>query len=376
MVKRLAVSQNKCLSETESEKLEELQHCFTLAVSADYQQSKLIPSWGSSEQPGSTYFLRKVSHDIFGVVDHRQKKSAVFIIDERLGPKNTDHTISFLTTYWERVTSDYPWMRRWHIFLDNATSTNKNKYLFGWAMEMVSNGTLDHLHINFMIAGHTKFAPDRLFSSIGSAYKAADIFTVDELQSLCAQSAQTVVIEKGENTLAWRETISTKYSDLPGVRTFHDFLIVMKHDGAAVMKVREHCYHGPWKDSPLHVISSAVSVTPTTTYVDRQCNISSEKMANMILMYDLSHLIIVQTTCPHWLSGTLYQLLEAQVLFQTLQAPVQTAIATSTSTTRKRKRSKCSVEGCNGTGHRNPAKWNQGHTTKAGCPIFHRQEKN
>ena len=62
-----------------------------------------------------------------------------------------------------------------------------------------------------MIAGHTKFAPDRLFSFIGSAYKAADIFTVDELQSLCAQSAQTVVIEKGENTLAWRETISTKY---------------------------------------------------------------------------------------------------------------------------------------------------------------------
>ena len=84
--------EKKNLSETESEKLEELQHCFTLAVSADYQQSKLIPSWGSSEQPGSTYMLQKVSHDIFGVVDHRQEKSAVFIFDERLGPKNTDHT--------------------------------------------------------------------------------------------------------------------------------------------------------------------------------------------------------------------------------------------------------------------------------------------
>ena len=102
---------------------------------------------------------------------------------------------------------------------------------------------------------------------------------------MCARSAQTL-IEKGENTLVWRETISTKYSDLPGVRKFHDFLIVMKHDGVAVMKVREHCYHGLWKDSPLHVISSAVSGTPTTTYVERQHNISSEKMANMILMYD------------------------------------------------------------------------------------------
>ena len=247
-------------------------------------------------------------------------------------------------------------------------------------MEMVSNGTLDHLHISFMIAGHTKFAPDRLFSSIGSAYKAADIFTVDELQSLCARSAQTL-IEKGENTLAWRETISTKYSDLPGVRKFHNFLIVMKHDGVAVMKVHEHCYHGPWKDSPLRVISSAVSGTPTTTYVERQRNISSEKMANMILMYDrfispdrrpdyLPPLAERDTVSAPRSSGTVPD------STGTSSGPVQTATATSTSTTRKRKRSTCSVEGCDGTGHRNPAKWNQGHTTKAGCPIFHRQEKN
>ena len=77
-------------------------------------------------------------------------------------------------------------------------------------MEMVSNGTLDHLHISFMIL-------IGLFSFIGSAYKAADIFTVDELQSLCARSAQTL-IEKERTHWYRRETISTKYSDLPGVR--------------------------------------------------------------------------------------------------------------------------------------------------------------
>ena len=67
---------------------------------------------------------------------------------------------------------------------------------------MVSRGTVDHIHISFMIAGHTKFAPDRLFSAIGSAYKAADVFTMSDLQALCAQSA-TTFIENGDTVLTW-----------------------------------------------------------------------------------------------------------------------------------------------------------------------------
>jgi len=117
-------------STKEREDLAIRQHCFTLAISADYQQSKLIPSWGKTEQPGSTYYLRKVSHDIFGIVDHREEKSTVYLFDERIGPKNTDHTVSFLTQYWNAVSHQHPWIHRLAIFLDNATSTNKNKYLF------------------------------------------------------------------------------------------------------------------------------------------------------------------------------------------------------------------------------------------------------
>ena len=37
--------------------------------------SKLVPYWGLSAQPGSTYYLQKLSHDIFRIVDHGQKAS-------------------------------------------------------------------------------------------------------------------------------------------------------------------------------------------------------------------------------------------------------------------------------------------------------------
>lgn len=121
------LSNKSPLTAAEREELDSLKHCFTLTISADYQQSKLIPSWGKIEQPSSTYYLQKVSHDVFGIVDHREEKGTIHMFDERIGPKNDDHTISLLMRYWETVSCAHRWIQRLAIFLDNATSTNKNK---------------------------------------------------------------------------------------------------------------------------------------------------------------------------------------------------------------------------------------------------------
>ena len=81
------------LSSDERDELEVLKRSFSLVLAVDYQMSKLVPYWGNSPQPGSTYYLQKLSHDIFGVVNHATNNSTVYLLDERVGPKNTDHTI-------------------------------------------------------------------------------------------------------------------------------------------------------------------------------------------------------------------------------------------------------------------------------------------
>ena len=108
-------------------------HKFTLVLSADYQRAKLIPYWGHSPQPGPTYYMMKHSDDIFGIIDHREDSAQTYIFGEEVGPKNTDHTISFLQKYIQSVQKENPWLNRVLLFLDNATSTNKNKYLISWA---------------------------------------------------------------------------------------------------------------------------------------------------------------------------------------------------------------------------------------------------
>ena len=39
----------------------------------------------------------------------------------------------------------------------------------------------------------------------------------------------------------------------------HDFLVVKTNDGEVVMKVREHCFAGVWKNSPLKVVNTDVA---------------------------------------------------------------------------------------------------------------------
>jgi len=230
---------------------------------------------------------------------------------------------------------------------------------------MVSSGELEHIHISFMIAGHTKFAPDRLFSTIGCAYKTEDVFTINGLKSIC-DKCSTCFIETGETVLTWRNSLGERYSDLPGVRKYHDFLIVKAHDGTVVMKVHENCFGGSWRNSPLHVRDSSVPGVPTDTYKETQMKtISAEKMANMITMYDR---FIPPNHRPDYLPSSIPSMSAPSTSSATTSSASQSA-ATVPGPSQKRKQNKCSTEGCDGTGHNNPAKWAQGHTTKAGCPL-------
>ena len=116
-------------SPEQDDELQQLKHTFTLVLSTDYQMNKLMPFWGQSLQPGSTYYLQKFSYDVLGVVDHRDDCNHVYLFSELIGPKNTDHTFSYLMHDIKCVDKVPSWIKRVHIFLDNAGSTNKNQYI-------------------------------------------------------------------------------------------------------------------------------------------------------------------------------------------------------------------------------------------------------
>jgi hypothetical protein len=370
-------------------KLVVAKHTFTLVISADYQQSKLIPHWGRTEQPGSTYYLQKVPFDIFGLVDHRSKDlNYIWIFNETIGPKNTDHTIAFLSQHLERVTSEFPWVRRACIFLDNAGNTNKNRFLFSWAMELVQKHTLDHCRFCFLLAGHTKFSPDRLFTLTGNEYNRSDVFTAEELLQIC-QKFSTASIATGSSIFDWRSAMAKKYSDLPGVRKMHDFLIVRSINDRVVMKVRASCHSGNAIESPLRVVDSSQTGSPTGCYDDHTRPIAAEKLGHVLQMCSR---YIPPSRWPSYIPSATPQpspLVPASANLGNGSAPAQVRLSAHTSRMPSaatgqhqpglapeippaKKAKKCGTPGCDGSGHRNNKHWNEGHTTKAGCPRHRR----
>ncbi len=240
------------LSDEEKATLDGLKSKFNLVLSADFQMSKLVPYWGLSAQPGSTYYLQKLNHDVFGIVNHGSNLSTGYLFDERVGPKNTDHTVSHLTDYISHLPA---WIRRIHLFLDNTRSTNKNFYMMGWAYEMVQQKKVDFLRISFLIAGHTKFTPDLLFSKVVQTYNRNDVFNTEELKEVISPYAE-VIIDEGEIVHDWRSPLSEKFSKLPGIRSLHDFIYV-RHPitSSVVARTRELCSSGLFQQSTGHVLT-------------------------------------------------------------------------------------------------------------------------
>ena len=222
--------------------------------------NKLIPYWGNSPQPGSTYYLQKLSYDVFGIVDHRSERGHVYLFSELIGPKNTDHTFSYLMHYLTALGKVPHWVNRIHIFLDNAGSTNKNQYLMASVLEVVQQNVLSYFRVSFMIAGHTKFAPDRLFALCAKAFYTSDVFNECELASVMGQNAD-ITFDHGGIVRHWRESVNQKYSNLPGIRIMHDFLCLHNPGCSAIMKVRDLCYQGTLRDTPM---SLSQGYSPTT----------------------------------------------------------------------------------------------------------------
>ena len=74
------------------------------------------------------------------------------------------------------------------------------------------------LRVSFLIAGHTKFDVDRLFSITAKSYNSADVFNTRELVTVMSQSENiTAVLEEGRSIKNWRDSVALKYSKLPGI---------------------------------------------------------------------------------------------------------------------------------------------------------------
>ncbi len=295
--------------ESKEAKLQELKGQIIFTFSLDYQQSKLTPHWGFSAQPSETYYLRKLSHNIFGIVDHTLAKNAVYVLDERTGgAKNADTTISFVDHY---IHQQIPsWARHLCLFMDNG-ATNKNQFIIQWAMELVERSDYDSTRMCFFVPGHGKNDADRLFSRISHAFNNNDVFVTEHLLKLIQDTlgeSDKCIHASSRDIVNWKALLPQKYTSLKEIKSYRDFLIKRNAKGRVVVYHKACCYYGEYVHKELLKINVDAGLDLTEeaksfTYEAKGMSpgLPKEKVADLVKMYNK---FIDPILRPKWLPAS------------------------------------------------------------------------
>ena len=284
-------------------KLQELKEQVVGTISIDYQQSLLIPHWGCSPQPSETYYLRKLSHNIFGIVDHTVAKNTIYVLDERVGgAKNGDITISLVDHYIQRLPS---WVRHLCFFMDNG-ATNKNQFMIQWGMELVEKSDYDSIRMCFVVKGHAKSDVDRLFARISHTFDNNDVFATEHLITLIQKTIgaeDTCVHINNRNIVNWKGLLEKKYTALKDIKSYRDFLIRRNPDGKIVVNCKTCCYKGEYVCRELKKEVGNLDLRAEIknfTYEAKGMSkdLSQEKVADLVKMYNK---FIDPILRPEWL---------------------------------------------------------------------------
>ena len=223
----------------------------TVHYSFDYAQQIHIPS--NPMQPGPIYFKTPRKCGIFGVMREGAGRQVNYLFDEaHTVGKGANSTISYVHHYLEThglgETDAY-------LHADSCTGQNKNNYFLWYFAWRIINKLHHSINYSFLIAGRTKFGPDRCFGLIKRAFKVNFISSIYEFARMvdCSSTtgvnkAQLVGTHDGRGIVPvydWVTFLSQFFTKLPNIKKYHHFRFSMDEPGKIYFKEHrsspEHC---------------------------------------------------------------------------------------------------------------------------------------
>ena len=137
----------------------------------------------SPQQVGPLYFLTPRKCQIFGVCCEAKSEQVNFLIDENdnLG-KGANCVVSMVHHYLQTYSSHGQELL---LHADNAVGQNKNNVMMQYLCWHVITGKNPKAKLSFMIAGHTKFSPNRFFGLLKKMYRQTDVSSLGHNYRKC-----------------------------------------------------------------------------------------------------------------------------------------------------------------------------------------------
>ena len=145
--------------------------------SFDYAQQVHFPC--NAQQPGPLFFKTARKCKVFGICCEPKHEQVNYLIDEAdLVGKGGNSTVSMLHHYLENHGCGEDDLR---LQADNCIGQNKNNVVIQYLVWRVATGKCKRASLSFMLAGHTKFAPDCFFGLFKRRYRHCNVATFDDV---------------------------------------------------------------------------------------------------------------------------------------------------------------------------------------------------
>lgn len=211
-------------------------------VSFDYAQQIHLPC--SPQQVGPLYFLTPRKCQLFGVCNEARCEQVNYLIDENdIVGKGANSVVSMVHHYLEA--NALP-SQELLLHADNAVGQNKNNCVMQYLCWRTLTGRSTKIKMSFMLAGHTKFAPDRFFGLLKKAYRRTSVSSLPELVKMVSDSSiagknipQLTIDCFGKRHVVWYDWsnfMSKYFSTIPGILQYHHFRFDSSFPGKVFVK--------------------------------------------------------------------------------------------------------------------------------------------
>lgn len=182
---------------------------------------------------------RKYGVTPLGIFNEGQGKGLTYFIPCECGKLNSNHVISAINLH----ISTNPSKTTLILSFDNC-AVNKNKYVIAFCYELVNSGVFAEVQIHFMVAGHTKFAPDRMFAYNTNMIKDKPMYEVIDLvkavNSGRSKSYRAEEIQVGDGRLLdYKGAYEYMFPALTGIQKYHCFRFTKATATLARLEVKE-----------------------------------------------------------------------------------------------------------------------------------------
>jgi len=118
-----------------------------------------------------------------GIVNEGSNEGHGFLWDETLKAASSNHV---MTCIWMYILLSGHGERNLRLTLDNC-AVNKSYMFVAFCMTLVIFRFFDQVDLCWLVAGHTKFSPDRMFGLVSSALKVTDVTTKENWCKLISE---------------------------------------------------------------------------------------------------------------------------------------------------------------------------------------------